>query len=265
MSTLAHHRSPTRTGHPTAPSTAAPSTAAPSAEAAPSTAPTRHPSEPPARAAHTTFIRPTWRGWIHRIATVVFVPLAALAVALAPTAGTRAAVAIYGLGVGAMLAVSAIYHSGRLSESALGWCKRIDHTTILLAIAGSYTAIAVLGLPSGPATTLVTFTWIAAGIGVGIRMAWLRAPYPVVAAVYLAVGWGALIEWQALVTSLSAGQLALVLGGGIVYSIGAAVYALHRPNPWPATFGYHEVFHALVTLGVATHYLVVIGLVLQAR
>lgn len=210
-------------------------------------------------------IRPSWRGWIHRIAACVFVPLALVAVALAPTTGTRVAVAIYTLGVGAMLGVSAIYHSGHLRPATIRWFKRIDHTTILLGIAGSYTAIAVLALPSGPATTLVAFTWIAAAIGVAVRMVWLRAPYPVVAAVYLAVGWGALLELHALIVALSGGQLALLLGGGLVYTAGAAVYALHRPNPWPATFGYHEVFHALVTLGVAAHYVVVLGLVLQAR
>lgn len=221
------------------------------------TAADRHAEEMPTR--------PSWRGWIHRIATGVFVPLALLAVALTSTTGTRVAVSVYAIGVGAMLGVSAIYHSGHLAPSTIAWFRRIDHTTILLGIAGSYTAVAVLALPPAPATTLVTFTWVAAAIGVAVRMAWLRAPYPVVAAVYLAVGWGALLEWNALVTALSAGQLGLLLGGGLVYTAGAAVYALHRPNPWPATFGYHEVFHALVTIGVAAHYVVILDLVLRAR
>ncbi len=211
-----------------------------------------------------TRIRPSWRGWIHRVAVCVFVPLALLTVALAPTVGTRVAVAIYTLGVGTMLGVSAIYHSGHLGPVMMRRFKRVDHTTILLGIAGSYTAIAVLALPPGPATFLVGFTWIAAAVGVAVRMAWLRAPYPVVAGVYVVVGWGALLEWHALVAALDGGQLALLLGGGLVYTAGAAVYALHRPNPWPATFGYHEVFHALVTTGVAAHYLVVLTLVLQA-
>lgn len=212
----------------------------------------------------TTLERPSWRGWIHRVATCVFVPLALVTVVLAPTTGTRVAVAIYALGVGTMLGVSAIYHSGHLRPATMSLFKRIDHTTILLGIAGSYTAIAVLALPTGPARFLITFTWIAAAIGVAVRMVWLRAPYPVVAAVYVTVGWGALLEWHALVTSLTGIQLALLLGGGLVYTAGAAVYALHRPNPWPATFGYHEVFHTLVTLGVAAHYLAVLTLVLQA-
>lgn len=219
----------------------------------------------PVRPVDPLTIRPSWRGLIHRVGVALFVPLSAILVALAPTAGTRVAVVVYALGVTAMLGVSAIYHSGRLSPATVARFKRIDHTTILLAIAGSYTAISVLALPARPATTLVVFVWTAAVIGAVVRMVWLRAPYPVVAAVYVVVGWGALVEWSALVSALSGGQLALLLGGGLAYTAGAAVYALHRPNPWPATFGYHEVFHALVMVGVAAHYVTVLILVLQAR
>ncbi|MBS1848557.1 MAG: hemolysin III family protein [Actinobacteria bacterium] len=210
-------------------------------------------------------VRPSWRGWIHRIGVAAFVPLSIVAIVLAPTAGTRVATTVYAVGVTAMLGVSAVYHCGHLSERTIAWMKRIDHTTILLGIAGSYTAIAVLALPSGPATHLLVFTWIAAVVGAVVRMVWLRAPYPVVATVYVAVGWGALLEWSALVAALSGIQLALLLGGGIVYTLGAVVYALHRPNPWPATFGYHEIFHALVMTGVVAHYGVVLSLILQAR
>lgn len=172
---------------------------------------------------------------------------------------------VYALGVTAMLGVSATYHSGRLRASTIRWMKRIDHSAILLAIAGSYTAIAVLALPAAPAADLLTFTWIAAAVGVAVRMIWLRAPYPVVAAVYVLVGWGALLQWTALTRGLTTTQMALLLGGGLVYTAGAVVYAVHRPNPWPATFGYHEVFHALVAVGVTAHYLVVLDLLLQAR
>lgn len=210
-------------------------------------------------------IRPSWRGLIHRVGVACFVPLSLLLLALTPSVDTRIAVAVYALGVTTMLGVSATYHCGRLAPSTMRWMKRIDHTTILLAIAGSYTAIAVLALPTDPARHLLTFVWIAAVVGAAIRMLWLRAPYPVVAAVYVVVGWGALTQWSALVAGLTSGQLALVLGGGIAYTFGAVVYALHRPNPWPSTFGYHEVFHALVMVGVTAHYLVVLALVLAAR
>lgn len=210
-------------------------------------------------------VRPTWRGWIHRIGVVTFLPLFGLAIALAPTVGIRVAVTVYALGITTMLGVSAVYHSGHLGPRNMVRFKRIDHTTILLGIAGSYTAISVLALPEGPATQLLIFTWAAAVIGAVIRMAWLRAPYPLVAAVYVVVGWGALLEWGPLVHGLSGLQFALLLVGGLAYTAGAAIYALHRPNPWPATFGYHEVFHSLVMIGVICHYVLGLSLILDVR
>jgi hemolysin III len=167
---------------------------------------------------------------------------------------------VYGACVTAMLAVSATYHSGRLSPRALSRLKRLDHSTILLAIAGSYTAIITLALHGSTVTVLLTATWAAATVGVLIRMFWLHAPYPVVAAVYVVVGWMALIDLPAYLHALTGGQLALVVTGGVLYTVGAAIYALHKPNPWPATFGYHEIFHGLVVLAALAHYIAVFSL-----
>lgn len=201
----------------------------------------------------TVYVRPRWRGVIHRVSVFVFAPAAALLVALADSTGHRVALSIYAVGVTTMLGVSAVYHSGRFGPVGLARMKRVDHSTILLAIAGSYTAFAALALDHGPARRLLVFTWVAAAVGVAIRLAWIHAPYPVAAVVYVVVGWGALLEWGALTSSLSASQFALLLGGGLLYTVGAVVYATHRPVLWPATFGYHEVFHALVAGGVALH------------
>lgn len=200
-------------------------------------------------------VRPRWRGVIHRWATVIYVPLFGLLIARAEPGGDRIACVVYAAGVLGMLGVSATYHSGRLGPDGVRLAKRIDHGTILLAIAGSYTAVATLGLDGTPARRLLIAVWIAAAIGAAIRMIWLHAPYPLVAVVYVTVGWIALIEWSALVDSLSGGELGLVIAGGVTYTAGGVVYALHRPNPWPATFGYHEVFHALVVGGATLHYL----------
>jgi hemolysin III len=180
---------------------------------------------------------------------------------LADEGGDRIAVAVYGLCVTAMLGVSAVYHSGRLGPVASRWFKRLDHSTILLAIAGSYTPITELSLEGSIRTRLLVVVWVAAVIGITIRMAWLDAPYPLVAVVYLVVGWIALVDLPSYVDALSGLELALVVGGGLLYTAGGVVYALHRPNPWPATFGYHEVFHALVVAGAAAHYLAVLSLV----
>lgn len=215
--------------------------------------------------APAALVRPTWRGLIHRYSVLAYVPLFGLLVALTSGLGDRIAVTVYALGVTVMLGVSATYHSGRLGPVAVRRMKRVDHSTILLAIAASYTAIATLALSGGPARWLLVFTWGAALAGMVIRMAWLRAPYPVVALVYVVVGWGALLQWGALDAALTTPQMALLLGGGLLYTAGAVVYAAHRPNPWPATFGYHEVFHALVAGGVSAHYLLTLALVLHSR
>ena len=157
-----------------------------------------------------------------------------------------------------MLAVSAVYHSGRLSPEAMSHLKRVDHSTILLAIAGSYTAVITLGL-TGTTETASVVTWVAAAIGISIRLFWLHA---------VSGGRGGLRGRRlvgsrrpsAYLDALTGADVALVLIGGLLYTAGAVVYALHKPNPWPATFGYHELFHALVVVAALVQYLAVFSL-----
>lgn len=207
-------------------------------------------------------VRPKWRGHIHRWSTVVSIPAFVVLVCLADSGSARIAVAIYGVGVVTMLGVSAVYHSGRLGAVAEHRFKRFDHATILFAVAGSYTAVTTLSLRGRSEWTLLIFVWAAAIVGVIIRMAWLHAPRPVVIAVYLVVGWSALIEIGALSAALGAIDTALLWSGGGLYSVGAVVYAAKRPNPWPRAFGFHEVFHALVAAAATVHYILVMRLAL---
>lgn len=198
--------------------------------------------------------RPRLRGVIHRYAAFAFaIGFTALIVA-ASDAADRGWVGVHGLSIVTMLAVSAAYHSDRRSEAARRVLKRIDHSTILLAIAGSYTGVVGLGLDGPSRRWLLITVWGVAIVGVAIRMLWLGAPYPLVAAVYLAVGWVALVDVSAIAASLTAVELGLVVAGGALYTLGALVYALHAPNPWPRTFGYHELFHSLVVLAAAAHF-----------
>jgi hemolysin III len=159
-----------------------------------------------------------------------------------------------------MLGVSAVYHSGRLSPATVARLKRVDHSTILLAIAGSYTAIIVLALDGNTQRNLLIATWTAAVVGILIRMFWLHAPYPVVATVYVVVGWMALVDVGAYTRALTMGEITLVVVGGVLYTAGAVIYALHKPNPWPATFGYHEIFHTLVVMAALAHYIAIFSL-----
>ncbi len=207
-----------------------------------------------------TLDRPRLRGVIHQCAVPVAVVLFAVLAVRVNGIGNLIAVLVYGACITAMLAVSATYHSGRLSPVATARFKRVDHSTILLAIAGSYTAVIALGLTGTTQTVLLIVTWVAAATGISIRMFWLHAPHPVVAAVYLVVGWMALVDLPAYLDALSAAELAFVMIGGLLYTAGAIVYALHRPNPWPATFGYHEIFHLLVVLAALAQYVAVFSL-----
>ncbi len=204
--------------------------------------------------------RPRLRGVIHRWAVPVSVALFAVLAVRTSGIGNLVAVLVYGAGVTTMLAVSAVYHSGRMSPEASAKLKRVDHSTIFLAIAGSYTAVITLGLSGTTQTVLLIVTWVAATIGISIRMFWLHAPYPVVAAVYVVVGWLALVDLPAYLDALTGAEVAFVVLGGLLYTAGAVVYALHRPNPWPMTFGYHEIFHSLVVLAALAQYVAVFSL-----
>jgi len=198
---------------------------------------------------------------IHRWGAGAFILLFIVLSLVAYDRGSRLVVVIYGCCVTAMLTVSAVYHSGRLSPKATRLLKRIDHGTILFAIAGTYTAIIALALEGTSRVVLLTVVWVAALIGIAIRMLWLDAPYPLVAVVYVVVGWIALVDIGALLRALSGGQMALVMTGGLLYTAGGVVYGAHRPDPWPAVFGYHEVFHTLVVGGALAHYLAVLAIV----
>lgn len=211
---------------------------------------------------HHLTIRPMLRGVFHRIAVIVAVPAFVVLVVLAPTPGARLASAIYAIGILSMLGVSAVYHSGRLGERTQAIFKRIDHSTILLAVTGSYTAVAVGALEGRSRLTLLVFVWTAAVVGVIIRMRWLHGPRAVSATVYLVVGWSALIEIAALVRSLDAADTALLVTGGLLYTVGAVVYSTKWPNPFPRVLGFHEVFHALVVGAVVVHYVLVARLVI---
>jgi hemolysin III len=204
--------------------------------------------------AELTAIRPRLRGVIHLYAAVAFAIAFVFLGLAAPDAAARGWIAIYGACVTAMLAVSAIYHSGRLSPPRQLLFKRLDHSAILLAIAGSYSGVFGLAVGGSPRTVVLAVVWIAAVVGIGVRMLWLHAPYPFVAVVYVAVGWIAVIEVNPLLAALSSPQTLLVFVGGVLYTLGGVVYALHRPDPWPRTFGYHEVFHSLVVLAALCHF-----------
>jgi hemolysin III len=157
----------------------------------------------------------------------------------------------------ALFTVSALYHRIHWGERAQAVLRRLDHSMIFIAIAATYTPIAVFVFPSGTTALVLTLVWVGAGAGTAMRLWWHGAPYWVVAIPYLAVGWVGVVALGDIWRGLGAGGFTLIVVGGGLFTFGAVIYAMHWPNPWPRWFGYHEIFHVLVVAGIAVHYVVV--------
>jgi hemolysin III len=205
-------------------------------------------------------LRPALRGSLHRWSAPVAVVLTVLVALRAPTGGTRAAVIVYGCCVTAMLAVSGTYHARRLFPQPRRLLRRLDHAAIFAAIAGTYTAVIVLALDGATRVVLLVLAWVIGGCGILIRMLWFDAPSGVIAAVYLGAGWMVLLDFAAYAQALTGAELAWLAVGGGLYTLGAVAFALRRPDPWPAVFGYHEVFHTAVIAAALAHWFAVFSL-----
>src|SRR3954471_6760113 len=180
-----------------------------------------------------------WAFWFAVIAAIVLIVVAA-------DARARVAALIYGVGLCALFGASATYHRWKGNPRWKPILRRIDHSTIFIFIAASYTPIALLVLDNPLRIIVLASVWAGALAGVAMSIAWIDAPRVLVALSYIAVGWVAIVAMPQLAHARGAGMPLLLLAGGILYSLGAAAYATKRPNPWPRTFGFHEVFHALV-------------------
>ena len=207
---------------------------------------------------------PRMRGVSHAVASVVAVAAAIVVVALAPTVRTIVPLAVYGVGLVALFCGSALYHRWPGPARFKSFLQRIDHSTIYVFIAASYTPIAVVLLHGALAWMILVVAWAGAAAGVAFTLGWIEAPRTVVVASYLALGWLAVIAVPQLLQLLGLVPLVLLGGGGLFYSAGAIVYATQRPDPWPRTFGFHEVFHALVIIAAAAQYVAIVGWVLPA-
>jgi hemolysin III len=134
------------------------------------------------------------------------------------------------------------------------WMRRLDHSMIFVLIAGTYTPFALLVLHGALARTILIVVWAGALGGTILNLVWVRAPKPVTAAVYIALGWVAVAAFPQMASAMGAVGVGLIAFGGVLYTAGAVIYALRRPNPVPGVFGYHEVFHTLVVVAAAAHF-----------
>ena len=200
--------------------------------------------------------RPLLKGWSHALAAVAAIALCPILIALAPS-GTRAAAAIYAGCVIALFTISALYHRVQWTPGAHQFMRRLDHSMIFIVIAATYTPIAVVALPEFTGRLILTIVWGGAIGGAVLHLFWPGAPRKILVTLYLAVGWAAVLVIADIWRELGVTGFVLLVAGGLLHSIGAIVYALKRPNPWPTVFGFHEIFHLFVVGGIACHYVVV--------
>jgi len=210
-------------------------------------------------------VLPTLRGRLHQHTIWFSLAAAALLIVLAPAGAARTTAVIYGIGLNALFIASALYHRWPPSSPWKPILRRIDHSVIFVFIAASYTPIAVLVLEPPQSTIVLVSVWVGATAGIAFSVAWIDAPRLVVAIAYIAVGWVIVIALPEVLDEIGAPPALLFLGGGLLYSAGAVVYARKRPDPWPRVFGFHELFHALVIAAAALHFAAMAGWVIPAQ
>jgi len=205
---------------------------------------------------------PMFRGVSHRAMFIVALTLAPIMIVAAPGVGPRLVIAFYTLSIAALFGVSALYHRVPWSPRVRRAMQRLDHAVIFLAIGGTYTPVALFALSPWAAKLVLSLVWGGAAVGVFMRVRFTDARKAVVALPYLVVGWCLMAVVADAWHHLGVAGFLLLLVGGLAYTAGALVFAFQRPDPWPATFGFHEVFHVLTVAGAALHYVAIAFVVL---
>jgi hemolysin III len=207
-------------------------------------------------------VKPRLRGVSHQIAFFVALVAGPLVVLEAPTAGARFAASVYAGGLILLFGVSASFHRVTWNAAARRRMRRLDHSTIFVFIACTYTPVVGLSLTGGLRVVLLVIVWIGALGGVLTKLLWLDAPRAVAATAYISLGWVAVVALPSLSAALGAVGMTLLVAGGVSYTLGAIVFARRRPDPVPHVFGYHEVFHAFVIVAAVLHYILIAGIVI---
>jgi hemolysin III len=197
------------------------------------------------------------RGWLHACALVATLVAGPILITRAHNTWEETALSVYIASLVCLFGVSAAFHRIRWSPPARRLMRRLDHSAIFIGIAGTYTAVAGLATHGWPRVLILSLVWIGAAGGITLRQVWLDAPKWAVALPYVVVGWSALIVSPELVQSLGGAGFGLLMAGGVAYTVGALVYAMKKPNPWPRVFGYHEIFHACTVVGAVLHFVAI--------
>ncbi len=198
-------------------------------------------------------VKPSWRGWLHAGTFPVAIAAGIVLIVLAEGTPAKWAAAVFMASSLLLFGNSALYHRINWGPKTKMVLKRIDHANILLLIAGTYTPLAVNALVPEKGMLLLILVWSGAALGILFRVFWIDAPRWLYVALYLVLGWAA-VMYMADLLQANVTMMVLVCVGGLLYTGGAIVYALKKPNPWPGHFGFHEIFHLCTVLAFLCHW-----------
>jgi hemolysin III len=205
--------------------------------------------------------KPRLRGWIHQYCAIAAViagtPLVAVSWAEASKRAGHSTLT-YTLAIVAMFGVSAVYHRVNWeSASVRNWMRRLDHSMIFVLIAGTYTPFARLAMPRETGYVVLAIVWGGALAGIALTLFWPTAPRWLNVTLYLLLGWVAVWCTRMILDNVGLAAMVLLAVGGALYSLGAIFYGLRWPDPWPMTFGYHELFHACTAAAAICQYIAI--------
>jgi hemolysin III len=206
-------------------------------------------------------LKPRMRGWLHFWSFVVSIGSGVVLVAVAAArvgAGAALATTVYSVTILALFGVSALYHRHTWrTPRARAIMKRLDHSMIFLFIAGTYTPFSLLAVDQPRGYWILAGVWAGALAGVVLKLSWPTAPRWVGVPLYLGLGWVAVFVLTDILHIAGITSLVLLAVGGLLYTLGGVTYGIKKPNPWPGTFGYHEVFHAMTIVAATCHHIAV--------
>jgi hemolysin III len=205
--------------------------------------------------------KPLLRGWLHLVCFFLAIPAGIAVIALAKSTEARWAAVVYAIGLVALFGVSGTYHRGRWSQAARQRMQKLDHATIFVMIAGSYTPLCLIAVQGWMAPALLVVAWAGASVGAVLAFTGGRRSRIARGTLYIALGWVSVVATPQLVRHLSVAQLVLIAVGGVLYTVGAIFLATHWPDPVPHVFGYHEVWHVLVVAAVICHFVAISSLI----
>jgi hemolysin III len=214
--------------------------------------------------AKTPGARPLLRGVLHEVGFAVAIVVGVLVVVGSDGARRSVAAAVFGGSAATMLGASALYHRVTWSARVRPWMRRADHAGIYALIAGTYTAVGLLSLHGAVRTVVLTVVWSGTAAATVLKVVWVRAPKWLAAAIGISLGWVGIVAVPQLLHAAGIAPVALIAAGGVAYTLGGIVYVRRRPDPVPAVFGYHELFHALTLVALSLQYVAITFFVIRA-